>query len=88
MLSFGKGFLWSGPPGHVSASVARFVALSRASVTPSHCDVPRKHVVGDAGWNDNVTVHGSVPILQKLRHGEADPGDTTRISFCIESRIS
>ena len=35
--------------------------------------------------DDHVTVHGSVPIL---RHGEADPGDSTRISFCIPSRIS
>ena len=46
------------------------------------------HIEKVVFWNDNVTVHGSVPILQKLRHGEADPGDSTRISFCIESRIS
>ena len=46
------------------------------------------HIEKVVFWNDNVTVHGSVPILQKLRHGEADPGDATRISFCIESRIS
>jgi site-specific DNA recombinase len=46
------------------------------------------HIEKVVFWNDNVTVHGSVPILQKCGGGAAEPEDAAQIGFCIESRIS